>query len=131
MELLYKNASENPTSMNAVSVLKLAVDEITYFKGLKYFLDSVEIKVEKYMRKYKFQGEIGFAKQYQIETSESAGKYSGIVNSIFLPKKISWHFSSDLSSNYLRGEVNLGNYFVFEGNWGYDSDVKAMFNFPF
>jgi len=48
-----------------------------------------------------------------------------------MPERISWHLSSDLDSNYLKGELEIGNHFLIEGNWGPDSSVKAMVTFPF
>jgi hypothetical protein len=130
MEVIFNNAYENPTSPNVITVFKMVLDEFTYFKGLKRFLDGVETEIETYRRKYKIKGEVGFAKQNHIDTSNSVGRYSDKTISNLFPKRISWHFSSDLSSNYLKGEVNLGNYFAIEGNWGSDSDIKVMFTFP-
>lgn len=130
MEVIYKNACENPISLNVVDVLKMVLDECTYLKGLKSYLDSVETKVEEYSRKYKFRGELVFAEQDHNETSDSASQYSENIFSNLLPKRISWSLSSDLNSNYLKGEVNIGNYFFIEANWGSDSYVRAMFTFP-
>ena len=131
MEVIYKNACENPISLNVVAVLKMVLDECTYLKGLKSYLDSVETKVEEYRRKYKLRGELGFAEQDHNETSDSASQYSENIFSNLLPKRISWSLSSDLNSNYLKGEVNIGNYFSIKANWGSDSYVRAMFTFPF
>jgi hypothetical protein len=130
MEVIFNNAYENPTSPNVIAVFQLVLHEFTYFKGLKRFLDSVETEVEMYRRKYKLKGEVGFTKQHHIETSNSANPYPENIFSNLFPKRISWHFSSDLSSNYLKGEVNIGNYFVIEGNWGNESDIKLMLTFP-
>ena len=130
MEVIFNDAYENPTSPNFIAVFKMVLDEFSYFKGLKRFLDGVETEIETYRRKYKLKGEVGFAKQHHIDTSNSTGRYTEKIFSNLFPERISWHLSSDLSSNYLKGEVNLGNYFVIEGNWGSNSDIKVMFTFP-
>ena len=56
MEVIYKNAYENPTSPNVVAVFKMVLNEFDYLKGLKSFWDGVETKVEEYRRKYKLKG---------------------------------------------------------------------------
>ena len=141
MELLYNNAYENPSSPNISAVIKMAFDEFPYLNKFKRFLDGVEVKVENYRRKFKLKGELGLAEQSPTGTSDSTGENS--ENTLrsrsesakfslnLMPERISWHLSYDLDSNCLKGEVEIGNHFVIEGNWGSDSDVRAMFTFPF
>lgn len=141
MDIFFQNAYENPTSPNILIVFKMVLDEFTILKGLKRFLERLETEVENYRQKYKLKGEVDFAEPFYIDLSNSTSPYSEKTmrsmleseNSFpnLMPKKISWHFSSDLGSNYLKGEIKLGNHFYVEGNWGSDSDVKAMFTLPF
>ena len=141
MELFRNNAYENPSSPNTVAVVKMAFDEFTFLKEFKRFLDGMEAKVEHYRRKFKLKGEVGLAEQSPTGTSDSAGENSentlrGTSESArfflnLMPERISWHLSYDLDSNCLKGEVEIGNHFVIEGNWGSDSDVRAMLTFPF
>ena len=141
MELLYNHACENSSSPNIIAVFKMAFQEFAYFKKFKEFLDGFEEKVEDYSRKYKLKGEVGIddhappgtsgstvqnTEKKSRTTSESVKSF---MNST--PQKISWQLSFDLDSNYLKGELAIGNHFLIEGNYGSHSDVKAVVTFPF
>lgn len=141
MDIAFKHTYETPTSPNLLIVFKMVLDEFTIFKGIKRFLDRIETQVDNYRRKYKLKGEVGFVEPHYTHPYSGPIQYSRnqprsmLVSetgfSSFMPKKISWRFDSDLSSTYLQGEVKLGNHFYIEGNWGSDSDVKAMISLPF
>ena len=141
MERLYNTANEQSKSPNIVAVFRMAFDEFKYLKELRRILDGVEAKVENYQYKLKLKGEVGFAEQHHTATSDRTGDHSetSMVRgtesekrfSHRLPARISWHLSYDLDSNYLKGELEIGNHFFIKANWGSDSDVRAVVTFPF
>ncbi len=66
----------------------------------------------------------------EFNLSDNESKDTSILSQI-LPDKIQWKIESKLKSNFLNGDLDIGEHFTIRGNLGHKSGIKALLVFPF
>lgn len=129
------------------TLAKLAVDELEFLAGVRFFWNQTEKKFDRWALKLKLKGDIsldgsGASSGRAASDSDVAAIHRFAVRpnpswqqlslrSIFMPKKIRWNFGFDPNEQVVFGELKWGSFIALQSDIGSHQEVKMVFQYDF